>query len=166
MTGDLDVCAAALYRAVGKDVLTADEFVMDVSLKQKWMSPSDAKALLGLMVRSRILEQKDGYLRPLVDLSAVDVPLAYRPPKDLLSSGVCEKPSEPATDMFPKLMDVASDAGMHRREFIQECNRIQKRLDIDVSVAALIVMRENGIAVDPFIEGVYRWVSRSGITPS
>lgn len=59
-------------------------------------------------------------------------------------------------------MDVAASAGIQRREFIQECNRIQKRLDIDIAVAALIVLRDGGVPIDPYVDEVYGWVS--GIT--
>ena len=86
MAEELEVCAAAYFRSIGKDVTTTEEFVMGASLELKWMSPSDAKLLLALLVRKGIVSQRDGYVRPATDLSAVDVPLAYRPPKELTES--------------------------------------------------------------------------------
>ena len=171
MTGELEMCAAAFFRTIGKDVATADEFVMGVSLGQKWMTPTDAKALLRAMTGKGVLTSRDGYIRPSFDISSVDVPLAYRPPKDILSVKVPVEPKKApagdgAEDMFPKLMDVAVGAGMQRREFIQECNRIQKRLDVDISVAALIVLRDGGVPVDPYVDRVYGQVRDSRITPS
>ncbi len=172
MTGELEMCAAAFFRTVGKDVATVDEFVMEVSLGRKWMAPSDAKALLAKLVKAGILEQRDGYVRPKVDVGSIDVPLAYRPPKDILSTTapieMCQSPKKEnaATDMFPKLMEVAVGAGLQRREFIQECNRIQKRLDIDIGVAALIALRDAGVDITPYFNPVYDWVRSSGLTPS
>ncbi len=171
MTGELEMCAAAFFRTIGKDVATADEFVMGVSLGQKWMAPTDAKNLLRTMTAKGVLSSRDGFIRPSFDISSVDVPLAYRPPKDILSANVPEEPKKaPAEtggeDMFPKLMDVAVGAGMQRREFIQECNRIQKRLDVDISVAALIALRDGGVPVDPYVDRVYGQVRDSRIAPS
>ena len=53
------------------------------------------------------------------------------------------------------LMDKAVEAGMQRRDFIQSCNRIQKRLDIEIGVAALIVLRDAGTDVTPYLDAVY-----------
>ncbi|MDO5861679.1 MAG: DUF2240 family protein [Thermoplasmata archaeon] len=165
MTGELELCAAAFFRTIGKDVATADEFVMEMSLGQKWMSPSEAKTLLGAMTGAGVLEQRDGYLRPKSDLSGIDVPLAYRPPKELLNPPKKNVPADDG-DLFPQMMDIAASAGVQRREFIQECNRIQKRLDIDICAAALIALRDAGVDIGPLSEKVYRRVSASGVTPS
>lgn len=163
MTGELEMCAAAFFRTIGKDVATSDEFVMDVSLKQKWTTPSEAKALLKAMTDSGIIVVKDGYIRPRKDVATIDVPLAYRPPKDILRSAVpVKKEAVQQTDVFPKLMEIAVSSGIQRREFIQECNKIQKRLDIDIAVAALIVLRDGGVPIDPYVDEVYGWVS--GVT--
>ncbi len=171
MTGELETCAAAFFRTVGKDVVTTDEFVMEVSLGQKWMTPSDAKTLLGVLKASGAVEVKDGYVRPGRDIGAVDVPLVYRPPKDILEMAPATTGGEKcqtvdvAKDVFPSLMDVAVNAGLQRREFIQECNRIQKGLDIDIGVAALIVLRDAGVDITPYVDPVYDWVRSSGLTP-
>lgn len=166
MAEELELCAAAFFRTIGKDVATPDEFVMEVSLGQKWMTPSEAKTLLAVLTKAGIVEQKDGYIRPGKDLSGLDVPLAYHPSKDLLAQPV----SKPAgnkenADVFPALMDVAVDAGMQRREFIQECNRIQKSLDVDICAAALIVLRDAGVDIAPYTGKVRDWVAGS-VTPS
>lgn len=166
MAGDLEMCAAAFFRAVGKDVATPDEFVMGVSLGQKWMTPSEAKAVLKTMVNSGVLTYDGGYIRPGKGVEGIDVPLAYRPSKDLASSGGTraeKKNADQPEDMFHVLMGAASDAGIQRREFIQESNRIQKSLDIDIAVAALIALRDRNVPIDPYIERVYGSVS---VTPS
>lgn len=163
MAEELEVCAAAYFRSIGKDVTTTEEFVMGASLELKWMSPSDAKLLLALLVRKGIVSQRDGYVRPATDLSAVDVPLAYRPPKELtesLHAKKAERPAAPA-DVFPALMEKAVESGMERRDFIQNCNRIQKRLDIEIGVAALIVLRDAGTDVSPYLDAVYDSVRTS-----
>ena len=160
------MCAAAFFRAVGKDVATPDEFVMGVSLGQKWMTPSEAKAVLKTMVNSGVLAYDGGYIRPGKGAEGIDVPLAYRPPKDLASSGGTrteKKTADQPEDMFHVLMGAASGAGIQRREFIQECNRIQKTLDIDIAAAALIALRDRNVPIGPYIERVYGSVS---VTPS
>ena len=171
MAEELAVCAAAYFRSIGKDVTTPEEFVMGTSLELKWMSPSDSKLLLAAITGAGIVTQKDGYVRPAMDLGAIDVPLAYRPPKDLVESlhaksQTSEKQASPKTadapaDVFPMLMEKAVESGMQRRDFIQNCNRIQKRLDIEIGVAALIVLRDAGTDVTPYLDAVYDSVRTS-----
>ena len=64
MTEEIRLCAAALFRILGKDVATVDEFVMEVSLGQKWFSPSEAKTLLEVLRRcgaKPVLSVYDGF---------------------------------------------------------------------------------------------------------
>lgn len=172
MADELTVCAAAYFRSIGKDVTTPEEFVMGTSLELKWMSPSDSKLLLSAMVRAGVVTQKDGYVRPASDLGAIDLPLAYRPPKELVESlhgsksqttekAPVQKKQADTADVFPMLMERAVEAGMQRRDFIQSCNRIQKRLDIEIGVAALIVLRDAGADVSPYLDAVYDSVKGS-----
>lgn len=172
MADKLTVCAAAYFRSIGKDVTTPEEFVMGTSLELKWMSPSDSKLLLSAMVRAGVVTQKDGYVRPASDLGAIDLPLAYRPPKELVESlhgsksqttekAPAQKKQADTADVFPMLMERAVEAGMQRRDFIQSCNRIQKRLDIEIGVAALIVLRDAGADVAPYLDAVYDSVKGS-----
>ena len=154
MAEELAVCAAAYFRSIGKDVTTPEEFVMGTSLELKWMSPSDSKLLLAAITGAGIVTQKDGYVRPAMDLGAIDVPLAYRPPKDLVES--LRTKSQTSEKQAP-----AVESGMQRRDFIQNCNRIQKRLDIEIGVAALIVLRDAGTDVTPYLDAVYDSVRTS-----
>ena len=173
MSGDLELCAAAFFRGIGKDVATTDEFVNGVSLVQKWMPPSAAKRLLSAVATAGVVTVRDGYVRPGADLSAVDVPLAYRPPKDILNAPT-DVPAPESRDagerkgesVLEQLMNDAAAAGMQRRAFVQECNRIQKRLDIDVCVAALLVMRDAGIDIGARAEQVYAWIAGSRLAPA
>ena len=156
MSDKLRECAAAFFRATGKDVTTADGFVMGISLELKWMPPSEAKRLLALMVKAGVLEQRDGYVRPASDLSAIDVPMAYRPDPKILEALVPAPAKKKApADMFHVLMDAAVSAGMERKDFVQGSNRISRDLNIDIAAAALIVLRDNGIDMSPYVGDVY-----------
>ena len=163
MTDELTVCAAAFFRSIGKDVTTSDEFVMISSLELKWMSPSDVKILLKNLLAAGILEKKGEYIRPAKDLSGIDLPLAYKPSRELLNpvraapAPAPKKESEP--DMFHILMGVAAEKGMQTRDFVPVCSKIQKRLGIDISAAALIVLRDNGVDISPYIDQVYDGIS-------
>ncbi len=186
MENEIQICAAAFFRTSGKDVTTADEFVMSASLELKWMAPSKAKKLLSLLENEGAVQCKNGYVRLSPELQGMDLPLAYKPSPDLLA--MLDKPIEPkpaaakppeakpiesaptakpaenkpeAKDTFHVLMDIAVNAGIPRKDFIQNSNKIQRSLGIDIGAAALIVLRDGGVDIGPYIDAVYKGIEES-----
>ncbi len=159
MADEFTVCAAAFFRSIGKDVTTSDEFVMITSLELKWMSPSDSKLMLNALLSKGILVKKGDFIRPSQDLNALDLPLAYRPSADLIDAihGKVSRPQKKETepDLFHIMMDVAGKNGIQVRDFVPACTKIQKRLGIDIAVAALIVLRDNGTDISEYTDDVY-----------
>jgi len=160
MTDEAVVCAAAFFRSIGKDVTTSDEFVMIASLELKWMSPSESKLLLKMLLDRGVLVKKGDFIRPSSDLGGIDLPLAYKP-SDAFIDLIHSKPAAPAPkkesapDLFHILMDVAKNAGIETKDFVPACSKIQKKLDIDIAAAALIVLRDKGVDIAPYIGQTY-----------
>lgn len=157
MDDDLKLCTAAFFHLIGKDTATADEFVTQASMGQRWMAPSDAEALLKVLLGCGAVVEKNGYLHPGFDIDSVQIPLAYRPAKDILSGPSAT--AEPAPrmddkDVLGEIMEMASSKGIERKTFVQECNKLVKRLDIDMTVAGLIVLRDAGADITPLVEDV------------
>ncbi len=178
MPDDLELFTAAFFRVSGKDVMTPEEFVTGVSLKQKWMAPGAAKALLSKLIMEGVVESKGGYVRPTGDLSGIEVPLAYRPPKDILEAPAGEVPAQHNADAFQGLVAAAEAAGIDRGEFIQRSRQVSKRLDVEMCAAALIALRESGVDASGHADAVYGEIriapssrssrgswSRSGLRP-
>jgi hypothetical protein len=159
MPDEAEVCLAALFLNKGKDVLTAKEFTMYVSLDLRWMQVKDAESLMNLLLERGLMSRTDDYLRPLMDLSAVNVPVAYRPSDDLIKTLRAYSPKRPAAgkdgggpDLLQKLIQKAVDSGMGKGAFVSECNKISKRADVDMELAALMILREKGVDILPFLE--------------
>ncbi len=182
MENEIQTCAAAFFRTSGKDVTTADEFVMSASLELKWMAPSKAKKLLALLENEGAVQCKNGYVRLSPDLQGIDLPMAYKPSADLIAlldkpivpKPAAAKPAEPKPaepkavekapeikDSFHVLMDVAVDAGIPRRDFIQNSNKIQRSLGIDIGAASLIALRDGGVDIGPYVDAVYKGIRES-----
>lgn len=160
MPDELETCLAALFLNKGKDVLTVKEFSMYVSLDLRWMQVKDANDLMELLLKRKLLTRSGDYLRPNMDLSSVDVPVAYRPSEDLIKTLKVSEPAarpEPANtsqDIFHELIQKAAEYGMNKGTFISECNKISKRTNVDIEVASLMVLRDKGMDVLPYIDGV------------
>ena len=193
MASEIETCAAAFFRASGKDVVTADEFVMDASLRLKWMPPSKAKDLLRLLENEGAVSCRNSYVRLSPGLESVEVPLMFKPSAELiarLSRPIeAKKQAAPAVspekktdaeekppargkqenaekDAFHILLDAAEKAGIPRRDFIQSSNRLQKSLGIDISAAALIALRDGGADIAPYAGKIYGMIRDSQIAPS
>ena len=164
MSDELRVCAAAFLRNKGKTTVTDNEFLMGVSMDFHWMPYGDAKKLLSAMIQEGVFVKSGEYLRPTFEISEVDVPVAYRPSEGILKSCVAKPKADPAqkndADLLPSLMAEAMESGMEKRDFISECNILQKRLNIDILAAGLIVLRDRGVKVSDFSEKIYEAVSK------
>ena len=166
MPDELEICLAALFLNKGKDVLTAKEFTMYISLDLRWMQAKDADALMKAFIGKGLMSRTDDYLRPLIDTSAVDVPVAYRPSEGFLKSLKEPVPERPAAkksdgaDLLQVLIAKALDSGMGKGAFISECNKFCKKMDVDMEVAAVMILREKGVDVTPLMDDVRSTVLR------
>lgn len=162
-------CAAAFFRSKGKDVVTAKEFAMSVSLDLKWMSVKDAEALLALLVEAGAVEESNGYARPAGDYTAVQVPIAYSPPESLKKAaaervakgrrrGVADRLAAPG-DMFPEMVEKAVAAGIPKGEFVSECNSVRRRLGVEMVAAALLVLRDAGVDIAGLADRAYAQIA-------
>ncbi len=154
MADELTVCAAAFFRNKGKDVVAEKEFTMGISLDLRWMSVKESQALMDTMVSSGVLELKDGYLRPKFDGAELEIPMAYRPSAELIAS-VTSKKKKTENGLFPEMISIAEKSGMRRAGYIAACNALQKKLDVDIEVAGVIVLRDIGADVSSLYKKVY-----------
>ena len=181
MEDNLKLCLCAFVRNRGKTVFTESLLLMGMSMDLRWMSYSDAKAVLKAMLSQGLLERSGDMIRAAFDVSEIDVPVAYRPSKDLIASCVSGNvPPVPALapkadpvqsdvtkkitgepeDLMPILMQRAVDAGMQRKDFMGQSNSLSRKLGIFIEAAALFVLRDNGADVSDLTDRVYESVRR------
>ncbi|MCQ2078984.1 MAG: DUF2240 family protein [archaeon] len=162
MASELEICAAAFFRIQGKDVVVEEEFRMSIALNYKWMSVKEADQLMKTLLGSGIIVKSNGYLKPAKDLSAIPVPIAYRPSEELRKqlSGTVKvaapsKTSAAPKDLFVEMLDIAVDHGIPRGKFVSESNILKKKLGVETVVAAIIILRDNGIDTKELEERAY-----------
>lgn len=146
---DLEKSIAVLFRRKGKDSLTEQEFVSSASFDLRWFSPKDAQRLLDLSLSGGKLKRRDGHVVPTFDLTGIDVPLDFRPTKQVLEAQVRKD-----VDLFSEIVDrIVKARAVPKREVVSKVNKKQEMLGIDVEPAALLVASDYGIQVDnAFIE--------------
>jgi hypothetical protein len=138
---------ALLFKRKGREELSEREFVLSASMDLRWFPPRDAQRLLQLGLETKLLESRDGTIRPSFDVSAVEVPRDYVPTAEILST-----PTPSEEDQFVRIVDaIAAKTGTDRKSVIRLVNGIQERMDVDVEVAALIAARQSGVEIRPFL---------------
>lgn len=166
MSGEEIECAAAFFRARGKNLVTPKEFEMSVSLDLKWMSVREAQALQAILLESKAIVLSNGHLKPADDYSDVQVSVAYRPGGALMKKvsertkggkprPAVTKKKAPTRDIFPEMLEIAVGAGMPKGKFVSRSNTVKRRLNIEMAAAALLVLRDAGVDVSGISEKVY-----------
>ncbi len=163
MQDKLIMFVAAFFRNKGKSVITEKEFLMGVSMDLRWMPYKDAEEILKVLISRAVLEKSGEYLKPNFNESEIDVPVAYKPSTDLLDFIKIESPkakeNQPLPpDMFHTLIELANESGLPKK-FPALCNNVQKKMNIDIEVAGLIVLKEYGVDVSKYIDATYSIVS-------
>ena len=161
---DLRMTAAAFFRNRGKNVVTVTEFLMTVSMDLRWMTPTEAESLLSLLSDHGHVKKEGDYVRPTFDVHAADVPLGFRPTGDILKR---TRPKRaPDGDLLSELMAIAESSGIKRKDLIVSVNALQKRINVDIEVAALLMLREKGVDISGYAEKAYSLISERKITSS
>lgn len=147
--GDLETCLALLFKRKGKQILSEKEFVFSASMDFRWFSPKEAQALLEMGLKRGLLERTEGMVKPAFDYKTIEIPVNYRPCKDIL------KEVEPDVSLFAQILDaMAASTGQKKRDLVARVNRAQDRLGVDIEVAALAVAKDLGVDISPFLEKV------------
>lgn len=141
---DLQRSIALLFRRKGKDFLTEKEFVFSASMDLRWFSPKDAQKLLDLGISGGQLKKKNGNIVPTFDTSSIEIPLDYKPGKEIF-----EHVPKKKQDFFSEIVEnIVRTKSVPKREVVSRVNRKQELLGIDVEPAALLVASDYGLMVD------------------
>ncbi len=141
---------ALLFKRKGRDELSEREFVLSASMDLRWFPPRDAQRLLQLGIESKLLESREGTIRPAFDVAGVEVPRDYVP-----TAAILETPTPAGEEVFLRIVEaIVRKTGADRKAVIAIVNGVQERLDVEVEVAALVAARQAGVDVAPFLEPV------------
>lgn len=144
--GELETSLAVLFKRKGKNVLTEAEFQFAVSLDFRWFTPQEAQQLMDLAIKRGLLERTDTYLKPTFDYKDVEASLSFRPSKEVLAG------EKEELSVFAQLVQlITSKGGLKKREAVARINKAQERLGVDVEVAALVVARDLGLDIAPYL---------------
>jgi hypothetical protein len=180
---ELQKTVAVVFNRKGKKMLSEREFINALFFELKWSDPTgsgrieakEAQRILEAGMRQGLMEMTDGYVRPAFDLKTVEVPLNYKPTKDMLKElgdgapATTEAPKTKAADkkeaepqpVFSVLIDdIAAKSGWNKREVVARINKVVEKFSVDAEVAALLIGRDVGVDAGKYILEVKEEVLR------
>jgi hypothetical protein len=113
----LAVTVAAPFKHTRKERLQKSEFIFYLTIDRKWMGRDQANQLLDRAKAAGLVEVADGWVRPLLDLSTVTVPVGFRPDSRIFES-------EEASQLL--IGRIAAARGVPPAEVVAEVNRLIK----------------------------------------
>jgi hypothetical protein len=172
-----------VFNRKGKKLLSEREFINALFFELKWADPTgagrieakEAQRILEAAMRKGLLELSEGYVKPTFDLKSVEVPLNYKPTRDLLkelgdggpapasapaSTAQGEKKAEPLPVFSVLIDDIATKSGWNKRDVVSRINKVVERLSVDAEVAALLIGKDVGVDVGKYLLEVKEEVLR------
>lgn len=169
---ELQKTVTVVFNRKGKKLLSEREFINALFFEMKWADPTgagrieakEAQRILEAAMRKGLLELSDGYVKPAFDLKTVEVPLNYKPTRDLLkelgeggpapsipSAPQAEKKAEPLPVFSVLIDDIAAKSGWNKRDVVSRINKVVERLSVDAEVAALLIGKDVGVDVGKYL---------------
>jgi hypothetical protein len=144
----LQVTVAAPFKHTRKEKLQKSEFIFYLTIDRKWMSRDQANQLLERAKAAGMVEVTDGWIKPLLDLSAITVPVGFRPDSRIFES-------EEASQVL--MGRIAASRGVPPAEVVAEVNRvIREGFDgnLRLPAAAAIVANKYNVGFDDLRESL------------
>ncbi len=135
----LTITIAAPFRHARKEQLKRNEIVYYLSFKQHWMNIDQANILISRAEEEGLIESQGDMIRPLFDLSAVEIPLGYKP-----GSSVFER-SDPVDDLLSR---ISQNTGIPRAQLVAEQNRVVQEQfggNLRSEAAVVLMARRHGV---------------------
>ncbi len=149
---------ALIFRRKAKDLLTEKEFVFSASMDLRWFNYTDAMKFLELAISRNLLKREGKAVMPAFDHRKLELPATFRPSPDLLKSAPGGGGAAKET-VFMRIVDaIAKASKQDRSSVISRINKKRELLRVDAEVLALLVAREDGLDIAPFMDEAERTV--------
>ena len=144
----LPVTVAAPFKHTRKEKLQKSEFIFYLTIDRKWMSRDQANQLLERAKAAGMVEVADGWVRPLLDLSTITIPVGFKPDSRIFES-------DEASQVL--VGRIAAARGVPPAEVVAEVNRvIREGFDgnLRLPAAAVIVAKRYKVRFDDLKENL------------
>ncbi len=128
---------AFVFQRKGSANMSVDDFVYGPAADLGWFTSKEMRKVLEIAQKADLVIRDNDTVRTNFDPGTVDIPLGFKPSKDILNEEV-KRP------VFQRILDeiLAGTKGKSKSEIISMVNQKQERMNIEIEVALLLVARE------------------------
>ncbi len=141
---------ASLFKRKSAEVVKPKELEMLISMELRWFEPNDARKLVELSKDLGLLIEYDLGLKPDFDYLSVNIPIGFRPPKNLLLEFKHDQES-----LFMQIVNqICLTTSLSEEQVIAEINKLQTDLNemATLETVAILYADKKGVDVKSHIE--------------
>ena len=154
MATDAEITIAFLFKRSGKNELKKSELYLPLSIELNWFSPQEAKDFVKLAIKQKILEEKEGTVKPSFDIEQVKIPVGFQPSKQLLDDKEFIEEKEEGSLIELLIEKICKNSEFSKKIIIEKIKKIEKEKNITPEVAALLVGKEYDVVLEEFYKKI------------
>jgi hypothetical protein len=143
---------ASLFKRKGSESINQKALELLVSMELRWFDPTEAKKIIEYSKKTGLLTENSDGLKPNFDVSSIQIPIGFRPPKDLMNELEQDQDS-----IFMQIVNqICLSTGMDETEVIADINSKQAQMEgyVTLEVIAILYAKQHEVDVDKFTEQV------------
>jgi hypothetical protein len=129
--------------------MLAKDLELLASMELRWFEPNDARKLIDSSISLGLLEESSNGLKPTFDISSINIPIGFTPPKDLISTLEHDEES-----LFIKIVNqITLATSIDAEKVIADINANQVKNNdlLTLEVLAILYGEANGVDMEKFI---------------
>ena len=164
MINEMRRVIAFVFRRAGVEEMKKSEFYLDLSMHLRWCTVDEAKGFLSNAVNMGLLEEKDGYVKPVFSLDDVEIPLDFKPSSDVFVFKKDEVEQVKVVEQrnIDFLLSQLLETGDSEQVF-SEIERIMEEKQVIREVAVLFFAHKKGFDVSEYVEDVFKLVKSEAL---
>ena len=143
---------ASLFKRKGSEVVPTKQLELLASMELRWFEPKDARALIDHAISNGLLEETENGLKTTFNVQELELPLDFKPPKDLVESLEDEEES-----LFMQMVNqISITSAQEPKEIIANINEMQEKAKnfFTIETLALLYGKKFNVNMDRFIPEV------------
>jgi len=154
MPSELEIIIAFIFKRSGKTEIDFTDFYLALSMDLNWFNPKQAKQVINIAIKDKLLSKKDEKIKPNFDIKTVSVPVGFYPSKKALKEEE-EKEGEIVIeeDVLKKIIKrISEKTKLDEKKIVEMIKTIEREKNITPEIAALIMGKEYNVSFEDFLD--------------
>lgn len=140
---------ASLFKRKGAKEIPSRDLELLASMELRWFEPKDARKIMESAIKLGLLNEHGNKLKITFDYNTINIPIAFKPPKDLY-----EQLNQDNQSLFMQIVNhISISTDIPEKDIIAEINEKQQRANdyLTLETLAILYGKSKDVDVDSFI---------------